>query len=169
MIGSVDAEVDRTDAETALAIAAELALARGTRMVEPAAGELAAAERGLDHDRWFTALVELRRTGLIQLASAEPSQVVLVALTNAGLVRHIEATRPDLTRVRHAVAQAAAAAAGQGAVPLADQLHEPPLLVEYLLDELVNQRRLTYSTAPGRRFRIHKVVRATPGTEPESP
>jgi hypothetical protein len=43
-------------------------------------------------------------------------------------------------------------------VPLAAQVGEPPLLVECLLDAMVNQRRLVYSKAPGRRFRVHRVV-----------
>ena len=151
-----------TDARTeaVLAVAAELALATGTRMVEPADLEhRAATEHGLDHDRLFAALVDLRTRHLVQLASAEPSQVVLVALTNAGLLHHLRATRSDLDGVEARLLQAAAEAAGQGAVPLADQLGEPPLLVECILDALVNRRRVLYSTAPGRRFRIHRVQR----------
>lgn len=156
------------DTATVLHVAAELALARGVRMLEPAATELAAAERGVDHDRWFAAAVELKRQDLIALQTAEPSHVVLLAITNAGLQRHLKATRPDLPAVRRRVAQAAAAAAGLPAVALDEQVGEPPLLVECLLDHLVNQHRLTYSKAPGRRFRIHRVFSEAVGPRPES-
>lgn len=148
--------MEQKDADAVLAVAVELALARGSRMVEPAAGEHAAAERGIDHDRWFAALVELRGRELVQLASADPSQVVLLALTNAGLVRYLEARRPDLAEVRRRVRDAAVAAAGRGPLSLAEDLGEPHLLVECLLDELVSQRRITYSKAPGRRFHVHR-------------
>ena len=150
------------DAETVLGAAAELALATGTRMVEPAAIERAAADRHIAHERLFAGLVELRGHGLVQLAAAEPSQIVLVAMTDAGLRRHLEATRPDLAEVEARLATAATGAAGQGPVPLADELGEPPLLVELLLDAMVNQRRLVYSKAPGRRFRIHRVTASAP-------
>ena len=146
------------DPDIVLAVAAELALATGTRMVEPAALAAEAAARGLDHDRLFEAAAGLRDRQLIQLATAEPSQIVLVALTNAGLLHHLAVTRPDLPAVEPRVIAAATAAAGQGPQPLADQLGEPSLLVECLLDGLVSERRLVYSKAPGRRFRIHRVL-----------
>jgi len=149
---------DGADADEVLAAVAAIALATGTRMVEPAAAERAAAARGVGHDRWFAAAVDLKGRDLIALQTAEPSHVVLLAVTNAGLQRHLAATCTDLADVRRRVEAAAVAAAGQGAVDLADALGEPPLLVECLLDHLVNRRRLVYSKAPGRRFRIHKVV-----------
>jgi hypothetical protein len=56
------------------------------------------------------------------------------------------------------LAEAATSAAGQGPVPLADQLGEPALLVEVLLEQWAHERRVVYSKAPGRRFRIHKIL-----------
>ncbi|MGH9225334.1 MAG: hypothetical protein ACRD2W_16480 [Acidimicrobiales bacterium] len=144
--------------DVVLSLAVELALSTGTRMVEPPAIEAAAAAEGIGHDRLFAALVELRGRELVQLATAEPSQVVLLAVTNAGLRAHLRATRQDLADIEQRLARAAAAAAGQGAVSLAEEVGEAPLLVECLLDDLVSKRRLIYSKAPGRRFRIHRLL-----------
>lgn len=139
-----------------LAVAAELALARGTRMVEPLELEEAC---GLDHDGCVTALVALRDAGSLQLALSPSSQIVLVALTDSGVLRYAEEVRADFDAVRRRVADAAAAAVGQGAVDLADRVGEPALLVECLLDQWVRERRIVYSRSPGRKFRIHRIER----------
>ncbi|HVM15508.1 MAG TPA: hypothetical protein VM287_14430 [Egibacteraceae bacterium] len=140
-----------------LALAVELALARGTRMVEPVALEEAAAADGIDHDGCVALLRALRDGGLLQLALSPSRQVVLVALTDAGVLRWAEEARPDLVGVRSRLAAAAAAAVGQGPVDLAATVGEPPLLVECVLDQWVRERRVVYSKAPGRRFRVHRV------------
>lgn len=140
-----------------LAEAARLALATGTRMVDPSAHELACAEAGVGHDDWFAALLALKGDGMVQLATGEASCVSLVALTNAGLERHLQATRHDLSEVNRRLAAAVIDARGQGPTDLAGAIGEPPLLVECLLDGWVKQRRIVYSAAPGRRFRIHKL------------
>ena len=147
--------------EPVLAEAAKLALASGVRMVDPGAHELACAEVGVGHDEWFAALGRLRAEGLIQLATGEGSSVSLIALTNAGLLRHLAASRPDLGDLDRRLAAAAAEAVGVGPVDLAGNVGEPALLVECLLDRWVIERRVVYSAAPGRRFRIHKLL---PGT-----
>ncbi|MFP5318941.1 MAG: hypothetical protein ACLGI2_11700 [Acidimicrobiia bacterium] len=139
-----------------LAVAADLALATGTRMVEPAALEAGCARRGIDHDDCYAALVRLREDGLLQLAASPSTQIVLVALTDAGVLRYAAEVRPDMDQVRAQIASAAAAAVGRGAVDLAAEVGEPPLLVECVLDQWVRERRVVYSKAPGRRFRIHR-------------
>ncbi len=135
-----------------LAVAAELALAGGTRMVDPVG-----LEEGcdLDHAGCVAALVRLRDSGMLQLAMSPSSQIVLVALTDAGVLRYVEERRPDMAAVQ-ARLMAAAAAAGRGAVDLAGEVGEPALLVECLLDQWVRERRIVYSKVPGRRFRIHR-------------
>ena len=127
-------------------------------MVEPA--ELLAACPGVDV---VAAAVELKQLGLIQLALGDGPSIVLLALTNAGLLHHLAATRADLPAVEAQLGRAATAAAGQGPVDLSAAVGEPRLLVECLLDTWVAERRLTYSTAPGRRFRVHRVLAPLPG------
>lgn len=139
-----------------LAAAAELALSGGTRMVEPGVLEAACAGRGLDHERCFTALVALRDAGMLQLAASPTTQVVLVALTDGGVLRYAETARPDMQDVRERIGSAAAGAVGQGAVDLAAEVGEPPLLVECILDQWVREGQVVYSRATGRRFRIHR-------------
>ena len=139
-----------------LAIAAELALAGGTRMVDPPALEERCGAAGIDHVACLSALLDLNGKGLLQLATARSSQIVLVALTDAGVLRHAEEVRPDFDEVRARVATAARAAVGRGAVDLATEVGEPALLVECLLDRWVRERKVVYSKAPGRRFRIHR-------------
>jgi hypothetical protein len=89
---------------------------------------------------------------------ADPSTVVLLAITNAGLEAHIDDARPDLASVEAQLAAAVRTAEGAGPVSLAEELGEPALLVECLLDRWVSERRIVYSKAPGRRFRIHRVL-----------
>lgn len=143
--------------DAVLAEAARIALGTGTRMVDPRAHELACADAGIGHDDWFAALRALRAEHLVALQTFEPSNVLLLAVTNAGLQRHLRASRPDLSAVRARLAAAVVEAMGIGPVALADIVGEPPLLVECVLDGWVNQRRVVYSKAPGRRFRVHKL------------
>lgn len=140
-----------------LAVAAEAALVSGTRMLEPVTVERACAEQGIGREAWLSALIALRDQQLVQLA-AEPAGVALLAITNAGLLRHLERIRPDLSGVRARLAAAVTEAEGRGAVPLSESVGEPALLVECLLDDWVAARRLVYSQAPGRRFRVHRVL-----------
>ena len=139
-----------------LAVAAELALARGTRMVEPWALEERCLAQGVDYLSLVSALIGLNGERLLQLALAPSSQIVLVALTDAGILRYADQARPDLENVRERIASAASAAVGEGPVDLATEVGEPPLLVECILDQWVRERRVVYSKAPGRRFRIHR-------------
>ena len=149
-----------------LAAAASCALARGTRMLEPAEVEAACAAQGVGHHDYVSALRALKQHGLVALQVVEPSAVVLLAVTNDGLQRHVEATRPDLADVERRLWDAVEAALeqGRGPTPLAEQVGEPALLVEWVLDRWVSERRLVYSKAPGRRFRVHKVL--LPGARP---
>ena len=125
-------------------------------MVEPLELEEAC---GLDHDGCIAALVALRDAGSLQLALSPSSQIVLVAMTDAGVLRYSEEARADFDAVRRRVAEAAAAAVGRGGVDLAVQVDEPALLVECVLDQLVRERRVVYSKAPGRKFRVHRFER----------
>lgn len=143
-------------------MAAALALATGTHMLDPPVLEEGCAARGIDHDGWFAALVDLRRRDLIALQTAEPSFVVLAAMTNAGLQRHLRRTRPDLDQVKRRLAAVVVKAEGQGLTDLAQAVSEPALLVECVLDRWVNDGRLVYSKAPGRRFRIHRLLSDLP-------
>lgn len=140
-----------------LRVAAELALARGTRMVEPWSLEDACRADGIGHVEVLSALMAANAEGLVQLAVARSTQIVLVALTDAGVLRHAESSRPDMEAVRDRIATAARGAVGRGAVDLAAEVGEPSLLVECVLDQWVRERRVVYSKAPGRRFRIHRV------------
>jgi hypothetical protein len=128
-------------------------------MIDPLALEVACGRKGVDQDAVFAGLLDLRRRGLVQLQAAEPSVVVLLAITDRGVLDHLERSGCDLASRRERLAEAATSAAGQGPVPLADQLGEPALLVEVLLEQWAHERRVVYSKAPGRRFRIHKILR----------
>ena len=143
-------------------MAAALALATGTRMLDPSVVEERCSARGIGHDDWFAALVDLRRQDLIALQTAEPSLVVLAAMTNAGLQRHLGRTRPELDEVTGRLATVVVEAEGQGPTDLAQAVSEPALLVECVLDGWVNEGQLVYSKAPNRRFRIHRLLRALP-------
>lgn len=145
-------------------MAAAQALARGTRMLEPHEVAAACAAQGVDHHVYVSALRALKQDDLVALQVAEPSTIVLLAVTNKGLGRHLRTTRPDLPDVARRLWQVVADAAGQGPQPLDEQVGEPALLVEWLLDRWVNERRLLYSKAPGRRFRIHRLL--SPGARP---
>lgn len=147
-----------------LAAAAELALRTGTRVVEP--WLLLAAFPG---DDIVAAAVELRERGLIQLALGDGPAVVLLALTNAGVLHHLVATRPDLADVRARLAAATTLAAGRGPVDLAGAAGEPRLLVECLLDSWVADRLLTYSPAPGGLLRVHRISGRLPGAAAAAP
>lgn len=50
---------------------------------------------------------------------------------------------------------------------MAEEIGEPPLLVEWLLDRWVTQRRIVYSKAPGRRFGIHRLLPGAASTSAE--
>lgn len=140
-----------------LTVAAELALAQGTRIVDPFELESRCEAVGIDHVALVSALLELNGQGLLQLALARTSQIVLVALTDVGVLRYAEEARADVEDVRRRIADAARRAAGHGAVDLAAEVGEPALLVECVLDQWVRERRVVYSKAPGRRFRIHRI------------
>jgi hypothetical protein len=149
-----------------LTAAGELALRRGTRMLEPAEVEAACAAAGVGHDAFVSAVQALKRDELIAVQIAEPSVVVLAAITDKGLARHLRATRPDLAEFERRLWDKVEQAVEQGPTPLAEEVGEPALLVEWMLDRWVTERRLVYSKAPGRRFRIHKVLRPLPGARP---
>ncbi|MCA1675335.1 MAG: hypothetical protein LC799_25155 [Actinobacteria bacterium] len=138
-----------------LAQAAELALHTGRRIVDPDAVEAAC---DLDHDTWFAAILALWKAGLLELSVPEPTQVALLAITNPGILHHVQTARPDLETVLDRLRTAAVRAEPNAAVPLAEWVGEPPLLVECLLDVWVAERQIVYSKAPGRRFRIHRVL-----------
>lgn len=149
----------------ALGEAAALALATGRRIVDPGALEAACARRGLDHDTWFAAMNELLDRGLVQMRTAPPSQVQLLSLRDEGLLAHLGASGVDLGGVEDRLWAAVTAAPPGEAVALHDQIAQPALLVEALLDRWVAQRRLVYSKATGRRFRVYRVL---PGAGPGS-
>ncbi|MDQ3980994.1 MAG: hypothetical protein M3314_15845 [Actinomycetota bacterium] len=141
----------------------ERALASGRRIVDPIAAEAGCLERGVGHDQWFSAVAALGARGLIASQTATPSQVVLLAATNQGILRHLDWSDFDLDGARERLVSALRAAELNRPLPLADVIGQPPLLVECLLDEWVTQRRVRYSPAPGRRFRIHWVDLASGG------
>jgi hypothetical protein len=141
-----------------LAVVVERALETGRRILDPLAAEAACAERGVDHDAWFAAVGALRRRGVVALQTAPPSQVVLLAATNSGVLAHARSTRPDLGAVVDRLGEAVRAVPTNHAVGLAEMVGEPALLVECLLDSWVTEGRIVYSLAPGRRFRIHRVL-----------
>ncbi|MFN2506550.1 MAG: hypothetical protein ABR540_20465, partial [Acidimicrobiales bacterium] len=82
-------------------------------------------------------------------------------------------TRPDLPDVLDRLRAEARRAEPNAAVPLAEAVGEPPLLVECLLDAWVAERQIVYSKAPGRCFRIHRVqfgpAMPSPGTAGTAP
>ncbi|MFN2506340.1 MAG: hypothetical protein ABR540_19355, partial [Acidimicrobiales bacterium] len=82
-------------AGTVLGDAVGLALSTGRRIVDPVAVERAAAGAGLDHGGWFAAVLTLWEAGFVELAVPEPAQVALLAVTNRGILHHVQATRPD--------------------------------------------------------------------------
>ncbi len=140
-----------------LAVLAELALSTGRRIVDPLAAEAACLERGVGHDQWFSTVLALKADGSIALKTAPPSQVVLLAATNAGILRHLETAGADLGAVRQRLKSRLQQAPRNEPLDLAAEVDAPALLVECLLDGWVDQRLLVYSAAPGRRFRIHGV------------
>lgn len=140
-----------------LAEVVEGALGTGRRIVDPVAVEAGCRDRGVDHDQWFVAVGALKARGLVAAQTAPPSQVVLVAATNPGILHHLEAIGYDLAAARHRLAAAVLAAQLNQPLALADAVHQPALLVECLLDGWVDQRLVVYSPAPGRRFRVHQV------------
>lgn len=147
-----------------LAEVAGAAVAAGTRMVDHVAAQEACRRRGIAHDHFVAALVELKAADMVGLQLSPAGAVVLLAVSNTGLQHHLMATQADLGELRRRVEGAAGAAVGAGPVRLQDQLGEPALVVECLLDSLVNRRRLVYSKAPGRRFLVHRVHRDGPGS-----
>ena len=155
---------DRSVAATVLAVVVDLALVTGRRIVDPVVAERACLTAGVGHDAWFAAVADLRRRGRVALQTAPPSQVVLLAATTSGILAHVGATRADLDAVRQRLAQRVREAEPNRAFPLAELMGEPPLLVECLLDTWVNERRLVYSSAPDRTFRIHRVMLDHPPT-----
>lgn len=132
-----------------------LALATGRRLVEPADLQGACVAAGLAQPAWFESLLALRDRGLAQVAAGS-DQVVLVAATGAGILAYLDGSRPDLDDLKEKVWAAAVAAPAGQAVALHEQVGEPALLVEALLDLWVTERRLVYSRAVGGRFRIHR-------------
>jgi hypothetical protein len=140
---------------------ARLALAGGRRIVEPAVVAVACEGAGLPVDRWLPDLLALHDRGLVQARTSDGGHLLLLAVTDAGLLDHLARTRPDLDDVRARLWAAVVAAPPGAAVALQDGVGEPPLLVEVLLDDWVRRRRLIYAKATGRRFRVHRVL---PGT-----
>ena len=140
-----------------LAEVVDLALRTGRRIVDPVTAEAGCLERGVSHDEWFAAAISLESLGLVALQTAPPSQVVLLAATNPGILRHLQATGFDLERAKERLARAVCAAEPNQPFPLAEAVDQPALLVECLLEGWVDERLLVFSKAPGRRFRIHRV------------
>ena len=140
---------------TVLAEVVERALATGRRIVDPVSAEAECLERGVGHDEWFAAVAALTARGLLASQTAAPSQVVLLAASNQGILHHLETSGFDLAGAQHRLAAALVAVDRNRPVGLADRVAEPALLVECLLDQWVSERRVRYSLAPGRRIRIH--------------
>lgn len=155
---TADATADPTGTETALAEVVRLALGTGRRIVDPVAVEAACADRGVGHDQWFAAMAALAEGGLVRMRTAPPSQVVLLSVLDAGLLAYLTGAGVDLADVERRLWHAVVAAPPREAVALHDLVAEPALLVETLLDRWVLERRVVYSKAPGRRFRIHRVL-----------
>lgn len=154
-------EAGATPAGLVHRLAGEQAVARGHRLLDPAALEAAAAAEGVDRDAFLAALLALAGGRIVNVHTFGGSLVTLLRLTEDGFVAHLTATRGDLHKVRSRVADAVRAMADAGrldqAVDLASDLGEPKLVVEVLLDELRNQGRLVFTNIPGGRFRIHRV------------
>ena len=148
-----------------LAEVVALALATGRRIVDPLAAEAGCRDRGVGRDQWFAAARALEDAGLVALQTAPPSQVVLLAATNIGILHHLEATNFDLDGTRQRLAGVLQKTELNRPVDLAEGADAPALLVECLLDGWVDQRLVVYSLAPGRRFRIHQFrLDARPGS-----
>lgn len=141
--------------------AVTIALATGRRIVDPGPLQEACAARGIDHDAWYAAMEALAAMRLLRMRTMPPSQVQLLSTLDAGVFHHLAATRPEMPQVEAAVWRAVTDAPLAEAVALHEHVGEPALLVEMLLDRWVMERRVVYSKAPGRRFRIHRLLPST--------
>ncbi len=150
-------------AQRLLVAAGDQALAAGHLLLDHVALEARCAGMGLGPDDFFTALVELRDGGAVNLRHVEPSRVALLQLTPAGLGRCLAMTRPDLDDVRDRLLQAVTKVTPNTSTPLAAALGESPLLVEFLLDEMAREGRVVASRIGRGLFRVHRVG---PGAAP---
>lgn len=150
-------DLDPTDAAV-LAEAAALALATGRRIVDAAPLEAACLARGIGHDGWFASMERLMGQGLLRMRTSPPSAVQLISVSERGLIAHLEASRPDLGAVEERLWAVVKDAPAREPLAFHEMLGEPALLVETLLDRWVSRRRVVYSKAPGRRFRIYRIL-----------
>ena len=133
------------------------AMEAGHRLLDHVELEARCARAGVGHDDFFAALVTLRQEHAVNMRHVEPSRVALLQLTPAGLGRFLTLTRPDLDEVRARLISLAAAAEPNVSAPLAADLGESPLLVEFLLDEMARQGQVVASRIGRDLFRIHRV------------
>lgn len=145
-----------TGAEVILVEAGEQALAAGHRLLDHVALEARCDRAGVGHDDFFAALVALRREQAVNMHHVEPSRVALLQLTPGGLGRFLALTRPDLDEVRTRLRLLAAAAEPNVSAPLATELGESPLLVEFLLNEMARQGLVVASRIGRHHFRVHR-------------
>lgn len=143
-----------------LRLASEQAVARGHRLLDPAAMEAAWEVAGVGRDDALDALRSLAAQKAVNLRLFGAS-IALLRLTEEGLGRYLETARPDLDDVRARVHDALRAEEGAGrlgeAVDLAAAVGEPSLVVEVVLEELRRGGNLVYNPVPGRRVRVHRV------------
>lgn len=144
-----------------LRLAGEQALARGHRLLDPVALERAWTAAGIGRDTALEALEDLAGDGLFDIRLFGPSLIALLRLTEEGLARHLESTRPDLDDVRGRVAGALRAEEAAGrlgeAVDLAAATGEPALAVEFVLEEMRRAGSLVYNPSTAGHVRVHRV------------
>jgi hypothetical protein len=119
-----------------LSVIAEEALKNGHQFIDHNAVEARCEELGLSHDGYFESLLALGHEQLVDVEHRHPSVVVTLQITSYGLGRFFEATRPDLGTVRRRLIAELVNGTDRERTALAATLGEPPLLVEFLLDEL---------------------------------
>ena len=140
-----------------LSVIAEVALKNGHQFIDQNAVEARCEELGLSHDGYFESLLALGHEYLVDVEHRHPSVVVTLQITNYGLGRFFEATRPDLGTVRRRLIAGLVNGTDRERTALAATLGEPPLLVEFLLDELDLEGLLTVGKYLGNKVEVKNV------------
>jgi hypothetical protein len=139
-----------------LTAVAEEALEGGHRFVDQNAVEARCKEQGVSHDGYYESLLALGHEDLVDVES-RPSVVVTLKITDYGLDRFFEATRPDLGEVRRRLIAELVNGQEREGKALAAMLGERLLVVEFLLDELDLQGLLTVAKSLGNRIQVMNV------------
>lgn len=135
--------------------AGDQALAVGHRLLDHAALKRACAADGVEGDRWFAALVQLRADGFVQMRDYD-GQVALLQLTSPGLWAYVTRARPDLADVTERLLDLLDGAEPNTAMALGTELGESPLLVEAVLEHLAGRKLVVFSRIGADSFRIHR-------------